>query len=252
MLAVFHDLFSTHAGAYARHRPRYPDALFDYLARRAPGRAHAWDAGTGSGQAALGLAARFAHVAATDASGPQLHHATRHERVTYALATVEACPLADHAADVVTAAQALHWFDRDGFFAEAGRVLKPRGILAVWCYSLCHVAPDIDALVQRFHAEVASYWPAGRALVEDGYRSIAFPFDEEPAPAFMMAHRWSADEFLGYLRTWSATQRYVAGTGRNPVADVTDEMRTVWRRRHTVRWPLHLRLGRAGPGTATA
>lgn len=67
----FKDHFLETAAGYVRFRPRYPEALFDYLAGEAPGRERAWDCATGSGQAAIGLARHFEQGIATDAgAGP--------------------------------------------------------------------------------------------------------------------------------------------------------------------------------------
>ncbi|MEX2155506.1 MAG: class I SAM-dependent methyltransferase [Gemmatimonadales bacterium] len=82
----FADHFSGVSAAYAAFRPHYPEALFTFLAQAAPARQAAWDCGTGSGQAALGLARHFARVTATDASDAQIAHATPHARITYRVA----------------------------------------------------------------------------------------------------------------------------------------------------------------------
>ena len=244
----FPDHFSAVASAYAAHRPDYPPALFAYLASVAPARDVAWDCGTGSGQAALGLARHFARVVATDASARQLESARPHRRVEYRAAAAEASGLPDAAADVVTAAQALHWFDRERFWAEARRVLAPGGVLAVWCYLLFRVDAAVDAAVRRFYGDVVGpYWPPERSLVERGYATIAFPFDELSPPAFRMAKRWTLPEVAGYLGTWSAVRGYVAANREDPVAAFLPELERVWGPPERVRrvvWDLQLRVGR--------
>src|SRR5690606_4114436 len=72
MPTTFEDHFSQIAASYAQYRPQYPPTLYAYLAQNAPGRALAWDCATGNGQAALGLAAYFDQVIATDASAEQI------------------------------------------------------------------------------------------------------------------------------------------------------------------------------------
>lgn len=241
----FKDHFSGHAASYAAFRPRYPDALFEFLARTAPGRGHAWDCGTGNGQTAVALAAHFARVTATDASAAQIAAAEPHPRVAYRVAAAEASGLADGTADLVTVAQALHWFDIGRFFAEAWRVLVPGGVLAVWCYELSRVGPRIDAVIDRLYRAVGAWWPPERRLIEEGYRSIALPVPALPVPAFAMSAAWSADAMLGYLRTWSACQRCLAERGTDPVSAVEDELRALWGAgSRTVRWPLTVKAGR--------
>jgi len=85
----FKDHFSKQAADYARFRPRYPREMFEYLGRIAPSRALAWDCATGNGQAAVGLAAVFERVIATDASEKQIANAEPHERVEYRVAPAE-------------------------------------------------------------------------------------------------------------------------------------------------------------------
>jgi SAM-dependent methyltransferase len=249
--ASFPDHFSGHATDYARFRPDYPDALFDWLAEAAPGRSLAWDCATGNGQAALPLARRFARVLATDASALQVRQARPDPRVLYAVATAEAAPLEPRSVDLVTVAQALHWFDRPRFWSETARVLAPDGLVAVWYYDLLEVTPEVDAVVQRlYHDVVGPYWPAERALVEAGYAALEFPFREIEPPPFRIEKRWTLADLEGYLRTWSATRRYVEVVGEDPLPTVADALGRAWGDREVrpVFWDVHLRAGREPKG----
>ncbi len=120
------DHFSPVATQYAAFRPSYPAALFDWLASSTPRHDLAWDCGAGSGQASVPLAQRFKHMLATDLSAAQLATAPPLPNVVYRAARAEASGLADSTADLITVAQALHWFDLTQFYAEVRRVLKPR------------------------------------------------------------------------------------------------------------------------------
>src|SRR5262245_38072932 len=119
MTPGFNDHFSKLAPIYAKHRPRYPEALFELLASAAPGRQQAWDAGTGSGQAAVRLGEYFAEVIGTDGSEEQLRHAQQHPHVRYRLEVAERTGFASGTLDLVTSAQAAHWFRLDEFYSEA-------------------------------------------------------------------------------------------------------------------------------------
>ena len=246
-MASFRDLFAFASGSYASHRPVYPGALFRWLASVAPRRDRAWDCGTGSGQAAVSLAEQFAEVIATDASVTQLLSARRTPGAYYVAAGAEAAPLAAGSVDVVTVAQALHWFDRPRFFGEVDRVLRPGGLLAVWSYGMIAIAPPIDAVLHRFYEdELGAYWPAERALVESGYQGIALPYPEEPTPPFEMETSWDPAQLGGYLSTWSAVGRYRATTGIDPMPAVLAELEGVWDGHgpKRIRWPLVVRLAR--------
>lgn len=250
-MGTFKDHFSAKAPAYAAFRPRYPQALFDFLVGLAPGRELAWDCGTGNGQAAASLSERFARVVATDPSSGQLANATPHPRVEYRVARENDSGLRDASADLVTAAQALHWFDLRAFFGEARRVLRPSGVLAAWCYvDPALEDPALDRVLQDYAGTVEKSWPPERKYTLDGYRSIAFPFPDLEAPKFWLEMSPTLPEFAGYLRTWSATQRYVEAHGRDPVNDVEAELGKLWgapSARRPMRWPLYLRVCRA-PG----
>ena len=243
---AFHDHFSGHADVYARYRPDYPEALFDWLAEVAPARERAWDCATGNGQAAVALAARFAEVVGTDASAEQVANAFPHPNVRYRVAPAEASGLEAESVDVVTVAQALHWFDVPAFFAEARRVLRPRGVLAVWAYEVFSASPEADRVIHRLYRDIVGpYWPPERKAIEEGYRGYTLPFEPIEPPEFEMKKRWTADDALGYLRTWSAAQRYARANGADPVALVADDLRRAWGEGvREARWPLVLLAGR--------
>ena len=244
----FKDHFSGHAASYVQARPRYPRALFEWLSREAPARALAWDAGCGNGQAALALAEDFAAVFATDPSAAQVGMATPHPRVRYAVEPAERCSLDDGAADLVSVAQALHWFDFEAFFAEARRVLRPGGLFAAWSYGVLRIAPAIDPLLARFeHEVVGPYWPPERRHVDAGYADVPFPLRKLQAPAFAMRHDWTLAQVLDYLQTWSAVQRFRAARGTDPMPALARELAAAWgdpARERVVEWPLVVLAGR--------
>jgi SAM-dependent methyltransferase len=245
---MFNDHFSNQADEYARRRPHYPGALFEYLASIAPERRSAWDCGTGNGQAALGIAPYFDRVMATDPSAQQLRNAFRHENVHYVLCRAEEPPLANGSVDLVTVAQAVHWFDVPRFFEQAKRVLRRRGICAVWCYTHTQISPSVDAVVYDFYYNVVGpYWPRERVLVDDGYRSLAFPFEEIEPPAFAIQLEWSLDDLFGYLSTWSPVRRYIAANGSDPMELVRAPLVEAWgdlSESRPVALPISMRAGR--------
>jgi len=246
-MTEFKDHFSTHATDYAKYRPGYSDALFAWLASLSAHRDLAWDVGTGSGQAALGLARYFSRVIASDAAQAQVSSAVAHARIVYKVMPAERSDLADASVDLVTVAQAIHWFDFDRFYAEVRRVLKPEGAIAVWTYGVNKIAPDVDAVVQRYYAHIVGpYWPPERDYVEKNYRTIPFPFAEIRAPDFRMQQRWRLDDLLGYLATWSATKRYREARGEDPLALVREPLARAWGRQETraIEWPIYVRAGR--------
>lgn len=245
---TFKDHFSHHAGDYARYRPDYPAALYEFLAKAAKQHELVWDCGTGSGQAALGLAEYFDRVIATDPSAEQIRNATRHEKISYVVAPAEQTEIPSHSVDLVTVAQAVHWFDLERFYHEARRVLKPNGMLAIWCYGLSRINPEVDKVVHHYYTNVVgSYWPPERRYIDEKYETLPFPFVELPTPEFHMKAEWDLNEFMGYLHTWSATQRFEKKNEQNPLDIVRRLLVKTWGKpqaRQTVRWPLYLRIGK--------
>jgi SAM-dependent methyltransferase len=244
----FKDHFSRQSVAYRRFRPGYPSALFECIASRAPGRQLAVDCATGNGQAAIELARHFDRVLAVDASASQLASAASGARVHYAAALAECLPVRERSVSVVTVAQAVHWFDFDRFHAECRRVLVPGGVLAVWGYEKFRVDAAVDAVVDRFYTNVVGpYWPPERRYVDQGYRTLPFPWSEETAPDFWLETDWDLEEVMGYLATWSAVQRFKDALGRDPLPELRPQLAALWPCVGTrrLRWPIHLRIGRA-------
>jgi SAM-dependent methyltransferase len=244
--AQFSDHFSSVAAQYAASRPRYPDRLFALLADRAPSRGLVWDAGCGSGQAAVGLSEYFDQVIATDASAEQIAHADARPNITYSVAGETNPAIADASVDLVTVAQAVHWFDRPAFFREVARVLVPGGLLAVWAYELAEIDPAVDAVVLPWYRDtLGADWPAERQLIENGYRTIGFPYETQPLPVLSMRAAWSRDQLLAFFGTWSAVKRYRQRVGRDPLDLVLPGLVSAWPHNETreVNWPLTLLIG---------
>jgi SAM-dependent methyltransferase len=247
----FSDHFSGHAGDYARYRPVYPPELFEAVAALVTRHTLCWDAGTGSGQAACGLAEHFAEVVATDASAEQIAHATPCDGVTYRVAPADHSGLEDAAVDLVTVGQAVHWFSLKSFYEEVRRVGAPGGVIAVWAYDLLEIpgAPAADAAFRRFHGRVERHWPPERALVARRYADLFFPFEEIPVPPVTMTAAWDLERLLGYLSTWSAVKAFTKATGHDPIAESRSELAAAWgdpADSKTIAWPLIIRAGRIG------
>jgi len=246
MSGTFVDRFSELAGAYRLGRPKYPDELFEALAALAPRGDLAWDVGTGSGQAAAGLAAHFSRVHASDPSERQIAEASPHERVSYAVERAESSSLADRSVDLVLAAQSMHWFDLDLFYAEARRVLKPGGILAAAGYDWMYVSPEIDGAINaRLLPLLAPYWSPQNRLLWAGYRSVDFPGEELRIGAFAIYLDWSFKEVRAYTRSWSAVRDFIAAGGGDALEAALAGIALLWGTgKRRVVMPLHLRIAR--------
>lgn len=244
----FKDHFSRQAAAYSRYRPGYPAELVEWVSSQAPDRRLALDCATGSGQAAVALAGHFEAVVGIDGSLNQLRNAVAHPKVAYVAATAERMPVRDRTVSLVAAAQAVHWFDFERFHAECRRVLVPGGAVAVWTYEKFRLDAPVDAVVDDFYdGTVGPFWPPERRYVEQAYRTLPFPWREAAVPAFELVTEWDLDQVLGYLASWSAVQRYKDRHGVDPLPSLRPQLEAAWggTGRRRLRWPIHLRLGRA-------
>lgn len=245
--AHFKDHFSSGSADYAAHRPSYPPRLAAELARLSPGRARALDCGCGTGQLSVLLAGHFDEVVATDASAAQIGKAQAHPRVRYRTALAQDSGLPDASVDLITVAQAAHWLDLDAFYAEVRRVARPQAAVALVTYGVPHIEGAVDETLQHFYRDVIGpYWPAERRHVEDGYRSLPFPFPEVALPAMAIELHWGLGDLIGYVNTWSAVKAAAKALGDAPVAALAASLRRDWgdpALRRRVAWPLSARVG---------
>jgi len=246
-LPMFKDHFSHSAAGYAAYRPTYPIELVRFLADTVSRKEFAWDCGCGSGQLSKLLAEEFAHVYATDASEKQIENAVHHPQVRYACASAEASGLGDEVADLIVAAQAAHWFDLPAFYREVRRVGRSGSVIALVAYGIVKVDEPLDAIIGRFYRDViGSYWPPERKHVEEGYRSLDFPFTEIRVPDMAMTASWTLPDFIGYVNTWSAVAAMERVLGPEPRARFSHDLCEAWggaEEKRTIRWPLSLRVG---------
>lgn len=247
--------FGEDAESYRAFRPKYPDALFRFLAEAAPACGLAWDCGTGSGQAALGLAAHFARVVATDPDERQLAEAPRRDNIDYRRAAAEEDPRLERAADLVACACSVHWFDLPRFYARAQAALKPNGLIAVWTYDWPWTGrAALDRALATLKDDVLGpYWGENARLYFSGYKELPFPFAERASPVFHSPIAASCDELLRFLSTWSAVRKYRERKGADPLALVARDLAAAWAAdppRAPLSVPLHMRCGvKSGDGT---
>lgn len=241
------DNFSTISDRYAKFRPNYPQAIFDFLYPLLQQKECAWDCGTGNGQLAAELAKDFTQVYATDISQSQLDHAYAAQNIHYSLQRAERTNFQDASFDLITVGQAIHWFDIDQFNEEVRRVAKANGIIAVLGYELSNITPEVDVIVRRFYTEViGKYWDSERQYLEQKYQTIPFPFRELETPEIYNIKLWSFETLMGYLKTWSAVQHFIEANGFDPVDQIEVELRAAWGKAEVrkVSFPIIFRVGR--------
>lgn len=239
------DLFSEHSQLYQQARPDYSADILDTILKDVPERQLAWDCGAGSGQFTQWLAPYFQQVLATDLSPQQLAQAPAFANVSYRDAPAEHSGLPDHSADLVTVAQAIHWFNFEAFYQEVCRVLKPQGCLAVIGYGLIEAEDAVlnQLILALYQDTLKGYWDAERRYIDEGYQSIPFPFTEHAHAPMHLSYRWTAGQLCNYLRTWSGLQRYERETGQSALAAVEAYFADRPEQQYSVHFPVLLRLG---------
>jgi ubiquinone/menaquinone biosynthesis C-methylase UbiE len=242
------DHFSGVAASYAEFRPTYPTELFDLVASLAPRRGVVWECGSGSGQATPGLAARFERVIATDVSAAQIAQAPALPNVEWIVAPAENVPIASRTVDLIAVAQALHWFTFKAFFAECRRVAVPGAAFAAWTYGSPAMEGEIGRVLLDFmygDEGIGPYWPPERDHIYSEYESIPFPFERIVTPKMELAHSWTREQVIGYLRSMSATARFIKVKGHDPVDRFRRELPRVWAddEPRRIAWPLIVLAG---------
>jgi ubiquinone/menaquinone biosynthesis C-methylase UbiE len=245
------DNFSTQSNFYAKFRPNYPTKLYDFILSHTDNRDIAWDCGTGNGQAAKVLAKYFKTVFATDISQKQLEKAPKKSNITYIESPAEKAPfIKDHIFDLITVAQAAHWFDLEAFYQEVKRVAKPNATLAIWGYGTLRfdIDKEIDRRMWDFYTNtVSKYWDFERRHIDAEYKTLPFPFEEKiTPPQYSMVFKWQKDEFEGYLNSWSAVQNFIKKNGFNPVPDFMLDLEPYWGEleRKLLHFPLFLKIAK--------
>ncbi|MBK9109889.1 MAG: class I SAM-dependent methyltransferase [Saprospiraceae bacterium] len=241
------DLFSQTSESYAQHRPLYPKELYEWVYSKCKNFELAWDCATGNGQVARKLGEKFSKVIATDLSAQQLQRAPSFENVQYLCESAESSSLATQSCDLITVAQAIHWFDFNKFYHQVSRVLKPNGILAVWVYENICINEEIDKLLYGLYENtLGPYWDPARKLIEEKLTSIPFPFEEIDCPVFEIRDTWNRDRFLGYLSSWSALHKYEKYIGHSPLPAFKTQLEKIWPDQENceVRFPVYIRMGK--------
>lgn len=242
------DHFSDQPALYKQFRPSYPDLFYQDLLRLCEQKKKALDCGTGNGQVAQVLAKHFDQVSASDISENQLSEAFQAKNIEYKVERSEESTEADESIDLITVAQAYHWFDQGGFLKEVSRILKPGGTLAIWGYSLLRISPEINEKLDIFHDVVMGpFWDSKRKLIDAAYRTVEFNFKDVYLPnSYCIKDEWSLEQLAGYLNSWSSVKTYKKKyPNENPVTEFIETIRTFWEEpKMNVSFPIFYRIGK--------
>ncbi len=240
------DNFSLQSDKYLLYRPSYPAELFSFLLSQLHNRKAAWDCGTGNGQIAAELVYFFDKVYATDISAQQIENAALKQNIIYSVQPAEATNFAANTFDLITVAQAIHWFDFEKFYTEVKRVAKPKAIIAVIGYGLIKTFDEADAVIEDFYYnKLGLFWDAERKYIDENYLTIPFPFQEIKVSKFSNELNWNFEHMIGYLGTWSAVKHYTKAKGENPINLIEQKLKQCWgSETRKVKFDILLRIGK--------
>ena len=230
----FIDNFSCHSKEYSFSRPTYPDLLFEFLSAVTPQKNLAWDCATGNGQAAIGLCKYFKNVIASDASKNQIQHGFQRKNIDYKIFPAENANLDNDSVDLVTVAQALHWFDFEQFYINV---------------KLHKINPQIDNISSQLNVDgeiLGNYWAKEAKYVKEKYKTIAFPFKEISVPAFKTTLYWNLLQLWNYMQTWSSVKKYYSENKQDSLDLVKSELKSLWGdelNKKEVTWNINIRVG---------
>lgn len=237
------DNFSAQAELYAKYRPHYPNELYEFIFEHVHVFDKAWDCATGNGQVASVLSHRFDKVFGTDISQQQLSEAATQPNIEYRIGSAESSGL-EEKVDLITVAQAIHWFKIEGFYQEVKRLAKPHTVLAYWGYELMTINETVDPLILHFYNNTLDgFWDPERKFLENAYKDINVPLHDVKRKLFTYQVDWSIDQLTGYLSSWSSVQKYIKKHHINPVDSLRKEIKPLWKDKLTISFPIFLTIG---------
>jgi SAM-dependent methyltransferase len=243
---------------YNSKRPGYPPSLFKALFAYHQGpTALALEVGCGPGTASFPLLQYVDKLVATDPSEVMVHTAiesipaNQRDRIEFKVAPAESLHELipnDGCVDLITSAEALHWFDHPKFFEEAARVIRPGGTLAYWGYVEPRFIdfPKANEIYEKYVFEDERFM--GPCWVQPGKNFLRYFFKDVYVPEdyftdvekwdyypgesqkhtayFLGDHQYTMKKFRDYLSSWSALHTWrKQNSGKDVIDFMVDEMK---------------------------
>jgi ubiquinone/menaquinone biosynthesis C-methylase UbiE len=195
------DQWAMLAQEYASHRTGYSNELYDTIAAFGLRRgATILDVGCGTGIASQPFAMNGFPVTGVDASEAMLAHAVQQmPSATFVKGEAEALPFPNERFDVVISAQTYHWVDRPRALAEAYRVLRRGGTIAVWWKHL--MAQDIVKMLRDSIFQEIGTEPVEGGLTGGFKEFYAAQFAQQTLRVLPWRTAMPLDEYMSYERS---------------------------------------------------
>lgn len=236
------------AANYKNFRPVYPARFYEYIKEHFTSKPKkAVDLGCGTGQATLELADLAETVQGIDNSPVMIEQARNSKHpanVNFSVGNDRtfAEDFSPGSVDLITVAQAAHWFDLEAFYKKAYEILRKDGILAIWGYCDQNIQdyPAVSEITTKYsyHPDyLGKHWDEGRDCLRQFFSDSKIPAtffrDTEyrvndsktlsPDEKLEISKQMTFKDFMDYFRTYSAYHNWVAAHG-SPEEDILDRM----------------------------
>ena len=209
---------------YAKFRPVYPKTVAQIITSYMKSNGSlcfqtAVDIACGSGQSTFLLCDSFQEVIGVDISKTQIEqakikaaeHPSTKTNVQFIVGDAHHLPIESSSIDLVTCATAWHWLDPDLFYAEAQRVLKPRGCLVVYSCGFRIINNDrmktaFDSFIDELFC--SNCFSKQNLHVLNEYKSVTLPFLETKRIEFDFPQTSSIEQLLGLMSSISMYNSY--------------------------------------------
>ncbi|KAN0039505.1 hypothetical protein ACTA71_007294 [Dictyostelium dimigraforme] len=225
----FDDKFGSVSKSYKNFRPTYSNELYSIIDSFCDSKRDlAIDIGCGSGQATVRLADYFKKVIGFEPSQGQIDNAEKVENVEYRLSAAEKIDLPSGSVDLITVAQAAHWFNLPVFYEESKRLLRDDGSLIIWSYGLMKITNNSDA--QKVHEKHyyetigKQYWAPERQYIDDEYVDIKPTFENTSRKTISLPKSMSINDMIGYYSSWSGYAAFIKAGNKDVLPEIKETL----------------------------
>ena len=218
--------FGLLAKDYMKHRRGYPNTVYEAILQHLPAREiDALDVGCGTGIVTYELATFCHYVIGTDKEEGMIEEAKLHapSNCHFLVSPAETLPFPNSSFDLITVAQAFHWFDHEKTLGEFRRIIRPDSLIVIFRKRAKDgsriladfVWPVLDKYAERSEIqEIQSDFSILRMVSFASCEVINIPYEELYTP----------DEYLGFLRSHSVYNLVPGNQREEYLNDMRKEM----------------------------
>ncbi|KAK3735583.1 hypothetical protein RRG08_038736 [Elysia crispata] len=225
--ALFDD--EEQSRAYAESRPSYTEEVFhtvvEFCRESSPDLSLAVDVGCGPGMSTIGFATYFQKIIGVDISETQIACAPRNiPNCEFKVGCAHNLQfITSGTVDLFCSGQSFHWLPQEETFAEADRVLKPGGTIAIFGYDLSTAdVPEVQACIQKIWMKLIPFYPRDciQALHNLHTRNLPYP-DQTRTDELKLSRRCTVQQYVDFMKsTWPIRAHRLAHPGEDMLGDI--------------------------------